>query len=789
MQAIDLQKLLIQSCQRYYKYQEEKGKGRSVIPVHEIGSTRKQGIWSLRLAERIFDLDAITFEFPNIQKKFSTEDIKVVEYDHDNRILIVKPQEKCDVDFSTLQAEDITIVSDLKFLIERLREYYKVKGDRLNLPDSMPDKLFNADRFDYLPDCIPSGAQKDALNTIFHYPLSYIWGAPGTGKTQFVLANSLLKYIREHKRIAIFAPTNVALEQVLIGIINFTDKAGIVRDKILRIGNPSRNFATTYPEVCEVLGVEKQIRELTKQIQILKGILGVDDLTLDSKVINKLEVLFAENIVLKKEQTLLVKRQKQMQTDMSDLSNQLETDEKELIDRGNTIYALKQKSQTFFGRLLHNLFPRFDYEKRIAKIERIIRDIEEDISANNLAHANGTRELRKTDKKLKEIRSRIEEIASDVRNSKFNITELQGIWDSKGLDTSCIQLIKEQIENLEAQQEKSSLLLDTYSTLTKEDLQNRLAHYLEQLHLLEGQSTAERLKDVKVVGATLDSFIGRFTTNEVEFAHVFVDEAAYCNVTKALIVFTLNAPITFLGDHKQLPPVTEMKKEELIDDMEVCFPWLQSSLHAESFFHKPYEVLLANLRDNKEQVFTNTQRANLNETHRFGQNLASVLDKYVYKNGFKGKDGGKTTEIIVIHADKVKGSKGRENPSEVKAIQQYLEKENPIDAVILSPYNNQVGLLGQSMRAMRAEQRILTVHKSQGREWDTVILSVSDTYDMFFTDTSDPNGTAINLINTAVSRAKKELVIVCDANFWKAQTNQLITGLIKVGKEYALLTT
>jgi superfamily I DNA and/or RNA helicase len=232
-----------------------------------------------------------------------------------------------------------------------------------------------------------------------------------------------------------------------------------------------------------------------------------------------------------------------------------------------------------------------------------------------------------------------------------------------------------------------------------------------------------------------------------------------------------------------------MKKEELIDDMEVCFPWLQSSLHAESFFHKPYEVLLANLRDNKEQVFTNTQRANLNETHRFGQNLASVLDKYVYKNGFKGKDGGKTTEIIVIHADKVKGSKGRENPSEVKAIQQYLEKENPIDAVILSPYNNQVGLLGQSMRAMRAEQRILTVHKSQGREWDTVILSVSDTYDMFFTDTSDPNGTAINLINTAVSRAKKELVIVCDANFWKAQTNQLITGLIKVGKEYALLTT
>jgi len=784
MHPPDLQKLLIKSCQCYYKSQEVKGKGRSVIHVNEIASTLKPGIWSLQLAERIFDLDAITFEFPNIQKKFSTEDIKVVEYDHDNRVLIIKPQDKCEVDFSTLQAKDIAIVSDLKFLIERLSEYYKVKGDRLNLPDSIPDKLFNADSFDYLPNCIPSSAQKDALNTIFHYSLSYIWGAPGTGKTQFVLANSLLKYIRENKRIAIFAPTNVALEQVLKGIINFTDQAGIEREKILRIGNPSRNFATDYPQVCEVLGVEKQIREFTKQIQILKGILGVDDLTLDSKMINKLEALFTENVSLNKEQAILIKQQKQLQTEIRDISNHLETDEKELIDRENTITALKQKSHTFFGRLLHKLFPRFDYEKRIAKIERIIRDIEEDISANKLAHANGMRESRKMDRKLKEIRSRREEIASEVRNSRFNITELQGIWEGKGLDADSIRLIKEQIGNFEAQQEKSSLLLDTYSTSTKEELQNRLAQYQEQLELLERQSTVERLKDVKVVGATLDSFIGRFTTNEVEFAHVFVDEAAYCNVTKALIVFTLNAPITFLGDHKQLPPVTEMKKEELIDNIEVCFPWLQSSLHAESFFHESYEVLLANLRGNKEQVFTYTQRANLNETHRFGQNLASVLDKYVYKNGFKGKEVGKTTEIIVIHANKTKGLKRRENPSEVKAIQQYLEKEKPDDAVILSPYNDQVGLLGQSMQAMRAEQRILTVHKSQGREWDTVILSVSDTYDMFFTDTSDPNGTAINLINTAVSRAKEKLVIVCDTNFWGAQPNQLINGLIKVGQKY-----
>ena len=74
---------------------------------------------------------------------------------------------------------------------------------------------------------------------------------------------------------------------------------------------------------------------------------------------------------------------------------------------------------------------------------------------------------------------------------------------------------------------------------------------------------------------------------------------------------------------------------------------------------------------------------------------------------------------------------------------------------------------------------LATVHGSQGREWKTVILSVVDTSDKFFTDTRNPRSNGLNLINTAVSRAREELIIVCDYHYWIRQKGQLICKLLE----------
>ncbi len=76
----------------------------------------------------------------------------------------------------------------------------------------------------------------------------------------------------------------------------------------------------------------------------------------------------------------------------------------------------------------------------------------------------------------------------------------------------------------------------------------------------------------------------------------------------------------------------------------------------------------------------------------------------------------------------------------------------------------------------------ITVHKSQGREWDTVILSVQDgedcVRDVPLRFTSSSTATGMKVINTAVSRAKKRLVIVCDRGFWLPKEEELIGALV-----------
>lgn len=61
-----------------------------------------------------------------------------------------------------------------------------------------------------------------------------------------------------------------------------------------------------------------------------------------------------------------------------------------------------------------------------------------------------------------------------------------------------------------------------------------------------------------------------------------------------------------------------------------------------------------------------------------------------------------------------------------------------------------------------------------------------DTDDKWFTDSANIQAGGLNVINTAVSRAKKRLVIICDTAYWSSQSkqmpNQLLAKLISVGK-------
>jgi superfamily I DNA/RNA helicase len=115
----------------------------------------------------------------------------------------------------------------------------------------------------------------------------------------------------------------------------------------------------------------------------------------------------------------------------------------------------------------------------------------------------------------------------------------------------------------------------------------------------------------------------------------------------------------------------------------------------------------------------------------------------------------------------------------MKAVRSWVEWEPASEKgtlAILTPYTNQARLIENSLKQLGKSNdvktwqarewedfgriEVMTVHRSQGREWDTVFFSASDTGHLagngpFLTDTSCLKGKLV--VNTAISRSKKFL--------------------------------
>lgn len=136
-------------------------------------------------------------------------------------------------------------------------------------------KLFDLAQMRFIKGREPSEEQRRALQELMTSPFSYVWGPPGTGKTQYVLSYAVMHYMRQDVPVLICAPTNNALEQMLRGIIAMTDQTeDIPRQWILRLGAPSVEFARQYPEVCIKEELELKVEQCQLQIDLLRRVSG-----------------------------------------------------------------------------------------------------------------------------------------------------------------------------------------------------------------------------------------------------------------------------------------------------------------------------------------------------------------------------------------------------------------------------------------------------------------------------------------------------------------------------------
>lgn len=761
---MSLQDLCIRSATRYLQFLEANKLGLVEISVTEKRPLEGE-LWHLVLGRRLFDEDAVQL-WVRGQTYETQEDghFTVESYDDEARVLVIKLRRTIP-GFMEADNDQVRIISNLRFLVERVRQWFIANGHECKFPERNEAGV--------VPPMLDLGKpdQLAAYEAALTLPCCYIWGPPGTGKTRYVLTSAAIARVLQGRRVAIIAPTNLAVDLAMTSILEACDRLRdegrltstqstvLARANFLRLGTPSAEFAGRFPEVCEDHALNRRIVRLQARVDRLsklirykrnRSCLPVIEQALDR--LNEAESSLLQLNSAAEPLAAAEARKKSIEDDLDShwarltgwLSGNAERKAKELAECGRKISELGQQV--------------FNAESAFSNALKPVGSL---VVGSQL---------------LDDIFEKVSKIRAPVRDKDARLeTAYLLIVYSRRLSE-----IHANISNLVLEDEAVAPLDENRSL---PELEQELASVQAEMESLRRPDTKTRLLNVRVIGCTLDRFISEFRDEAVPADHIFLDEASYTPVIKALTLFRRNIPVTLLGDHKQLPPICEMKDKWMQQEDWPCVLWARSALFAKHLLGDPLPPIRS-LFDNLEEPPPSGQlpRSVLTCTYRFGQNLASLLDELFYGIGFTSVVGSNAAVVIKVVSARRMGSDWV-NENECAAVCEWIDGHGGKGTAVLSPYRKQVARLVQAL-SRELQEDVLTVARAQGREWETVVFSAADTMRTpFLTDIMIPQGKLV--MNTAISRTKRVIVIVCDVDYWSRRDDrkhQLLSRLIQLAR-------
>ena len=803
MDEIELKERLISACAKYINYLrstesvpfKKQKKGKTVSVVHSFSRVPgTSGEFICLLKSKVDYIDASEVFVKNCPAKH----IRIIEYTSEKHAM---PRVRLSVfdehnpglpeAFARLSPGDITIESSLLFLYERLYHFYQESQIfiRHDMPLPLPPHSFPV-------SVTPTAEQQRAIDGIFSAPLSYVWGPPGTGKTRIVLAECLLRYLQAGKCVFLLAPTNNSVEQMLRGILPVLRDAGIDLHCVYRLGTATAEFSREYPEVIgssadeSLLSDRKSRRDLllqqrdsilahvseASQMQSrLEALQGLRPLLYDYYAITEQCADSREKLdLLDSNITANVKQQSAVLEEKATLSwERSQTD--------SHISALRAESE----KLRWKFWKKAAYQESLNALS--ILDTERHKLSERIQQLEDEYTALCTRKK-----ALLADRNAETDHLSFLIHQKDDLFPVNDLPPAAVDFLR----TLESLDESSALssyeallaaeqaVLSDFEAAAPGDLQKTL----EELQVLDAKladpdsAKLTQLKNARILAGTVFSAMLHLPSDR-PVAHIFLDEAGYTSLALGLVSLCCTCPITFLGDHLQLPPICEMKKIPA-QNMEVslfslpCVRLSELCTYSMSDFHQSFfePSTGSQLAEVDPPTFEQVQLEQLTFSHRFDNRLAAFLSTHIYPFRFSGlPSSGFIVEAIDAPTGVQKFSNNESDP-EMRAILWYVQAH--ADALgnfsILTPYRNQRDLLQENLPAFR--DCISTVHAAQGMEFDTVILSVVDKEHLFSCDSTTPHGRSV--LNTAISRTKSRLVIACDVAFWSQQRGQLIADLL-----------
>lgn len=329
--------------------------------------------------------------------------------------------------------------------------------------------------------------------------------------------------------------------------------------------------------------------------------------------------------------------------------------------------------------------------------------------------------LQKTyyDKKIKELKSQIDELSSKLEN--YNFKNAMKEYSETSMKLFKAELAKKYGASAERTIFSDDALWKNFDSFIKE-----YPVILSTTHSLRSCSSENYL-----------------------FDYVIIDEASQVDLVTGVLALSCAKNAVIVGDMKQLPNVIT---SEVAKETKQIF----ESFQLESAYSYADNSLLSSIIN----LYDGIPKTLLKEHYRCHPKIIGFCNQKFYNNQLiiLTNEQEDDKPLILYKTAKGKHARGNINQRQIDVVFEEIIPQQNLDDTeqsvgIISPYRLQTNELKKAIGNRNIEAD--TVHKYQGREKDVIILttvanevSVNDFVD-------DPN-----LINVAVSRAVDKLIVV-----------------------------
>ncbi len=242
------------------------------------------------------------------------------------------------------------------------------------------------------------------------------------------------------------------------------------------------------------------------------------------------------------------------------------------------------------------------------------------------------------------------------------------------------------------------------------------------------------------------------------YDYIIMDEASQVSVETGALALTCAYNAVIVGDTLQLPNV-------VTDDDRQKFDVIMRQYKIAEGYDCAKNSFLQSVLD----VVKNVPETLLREHYRCHPRIINFCNQKFYGGNLliMTEDNGEEDVLYAETTSMGNHSVNHFNQREIDVVKQsIMPKLQGYESVgIITPYNNQVEAFHREL----PEIEIATIHKYQGREKDAIVMSVVDNQISDFADDA-------NMLNVAVSRAKKKFCLVVTGNKQEKKGN--ITDLL-----------